>query len=456
MRSNIILRHRTLQFVRRYLDERRFIEIETPILTKETPGGAREYLVPSRLQPGRAYALPQSPQQYKQLLMVAGMERYYQIARCFRDEDLRADRQPEFTQLDIEMSFVDEEDILQLTEALFTALVSSVSDKRILTTPFPRLTFKSAMEDYGTDKPDMRFGLLLTDLSDIVKDSQFGVFSSVLAGGGEVKGIRAPGLAGYTRREIDDLTRFVVSRGAKGLVTIALTSGGPKSPVMKFLSDVEVAAMAQRLGAREGDLLLIVADMPPVVAAALGELRVELGRRLNLLDKNLMAFCWIIDTPLLEWNAESKHWQAKHHQFTSPLDDDLPLLDTDPGAARAKQYDVVCNGFEVGGGSIRIHRRDIQEKIFRLIGLTDEEAFGMFGHLLEAFEYGTPPHGGIAPGIDRLVMLLAGEDNIRQVIAFPKTQSAVEPMTGAPGAVDVGQLTELGLSVNKIPADQVT
>ena len=445
VRNNILLCHRTIQFIRRWLDERGFVEIETPILTKETPGGAREFLVPSRLQPGRAYALPQSPQQYKQLLMVAGMERYYQIARCFRDEDLRADRQPEFTQLDLEMSFVDQEDVLQLTEALFTALVPAVSDKRILAMPFPRLTFKAAMEAYGTDKPDLRFGLLLTDLSDIVRESKFGVFASAVAGGGEVKGVRAPGLAGYSRREIDDLTRFVAAHGAKGLATIALTPEGPKSPVLKFFGEQEVAAIVERLEAQEGDLLLIVADQPAVVAESLGELRVEIGRRLGLLDRNVLAFAWIIDTPLLEWNEQEGHWQAKHHQFTAPRDEDLPLLDGEPGAARAKQYDIVANGYEVGGGSIRIHRRDIQEKIFRLIGMSDEEAFAMFGHLLEAFEYGTPPHGGIAPGIDRLVMLLAGEENIREVIAFPKTQSAIEPLTGAPGPIAERRWRELGL-----------
>ena len=447
MRNNTVLRDRAIGFIRDWLHQRGFLEIDTPILANESPGGARSYLVPSRLQAGRFYALPQSPQQYKQLLMVAGFERYFQIARCFRDEDLRADRQPEFTQLDLEMSFVDQEEVLNITEALFAALVPAVSDKRIATVPFPRLTYRESMERYGNDKPDMRFELLLTDVSDLVRGSGFRAFDAALEAGGQVKAIRGPGLAEYTRREIDELTSFVKSRGARGLVTLALTSEGVRSPLTKFLGPDQLQAIVQRLEGAEGDLLLFVADLADIVATALGDLRVEIGRRLGLLDRSRLAFVWIIDPPLLEWNAEEAHWQAKHHQFTAPLDEDLPLLDVAPGSARAKQYDIVANGYEVGGGSIRIHRRELQARMFRLMGMTDEEANELFGHLLEAFEYGTPPHGGIAPGIDRLVMLLAGEDNIREVIPFPKTQSATEPMTGAPTPVSEARLRELHVKV---------
>ena len=443
MRNNLLLRDRTVFFIRQWLHERGFIEVETPILANETPGGARSYLVPSRLQPGHFFALPQSPQQYKQLLMVAGVERYFQIARCFRDEDLRADRQPEFTQLDLEMSFVDQEDILSLVESLFIDLVPAVSDKQIATIPFPRLTYQEAMDRYGNDKPDMRFGLLLTDLTDLAAGSGFRVFENAIEANGRVKGIRAPGLAAYTRREVDELTSFVKARGAKGLITIALTSEGIKTPLSKFMSEGQVRSLVERLEGEEGDLLLIVADEPAVVAASLGDLRLEVGRRLGLMDRNKLAFAWVVEMPLLEWSAEENQWVAKHHQFTSPMDEDIPLLDTNPAAVRAKQYDVVCNGYEVGGGSIRIHQRELQAKIFQLLGMSDQEANALFGHLLEAFEYGTPPHGGIAPGIDRLVMLLAGEDNIREVIPFPKTQSGTEPMTGAPSTVSERRLREL-------------
>ena len=449
MRNNLLLRDRTLSCIRQWLHERGFIEVETPILSNETPGGARSYLVPSRLQAGSFYALPQSPQQYKQLLMVAGVERYFQIARCFRDEDQRADRQPEFTQLDLEMSFVDQEDVLSLIESLFIELVPAVCDREITTIPFPRLTYEQSIESYGNDKPDMRFGLLLTDLTDLAPGSGFRVFEAALEAGGRVKGIRGPGMAAYTRREADELTSFVRARGAKGLVTIALTPEGIKSPLTKFMGEEQLRAIVERLEGETGDLLLLVADEPDVVATALGDLRLEIGRRLGLLDRNKLAFAWIVETPLLEWNAEEGQWQAKHHQFTAPMDEDIPLLDTDPGAVRAKQYDIVCNGYEVGGGSIRIHRRELQAKIFRLLGMSDQEANDLFGHLLEAFEYGTPPHGGIAPGIDRLVMLLAGEDNIREVIPFPKTQSATEPMTGAPTPVSEKRLQELHIKVEE-------
>jgi aspartyl-tRNA synthetase len=454
LQRSLTLRHRLLLAVRNYMDGLGFVEVETPILTKPTPEGARDYLVPSRVHNGEFYALPQSPQIYKQILMVAGFDRYFQIARCFRDEDLRADRQPEFTQLDIEMSFVDQEDVLSLIESLFIELVPAVSDKVITTAPFPRMTFDEAVDQYGNDKPDMRFGLLLTNVTDLAAKSGFRVFEAAVEAGGLVKGVRGPGMASYTRREIDDLTSFVRARGAKGLVTLALTPEGIKSPLTKSMDPQLLDELVKRLEGQEGDLLLFVADRPDVIAVALGDLRLEIGRRLNLFDRTKMAFVWIVDPPLLEWNADEGHWDAKHHQFTAPLDADEALLDTNPGAVRAKQYDIVCNGYEVGGGSIRIHRRDLQERVFRLMGMTDQEANEMFGHLLEAFEYGTPPHGGVAPGIDRLVMLLAGEDNIREVIPFPKTQSATEPMTGSPSPVTESRLRELHVSVASEAASQ--
>jgi aspartyl-tRNA synthetase len=383
--------------------------------------------------------------------MVAGMERYFQIARCFRDEDQRADRQPEFTQLDLEMSFVEREDIMQLTEGLFIGIVETVTKKRILTKPFPRLTYAEAMARFGVDKPDLRFGLELTDLTDLVAHSGFQVFANTAAAGGQIKGMRAPHCAGYTRKQIDELTEIARSMGAKGLVTVAvegesLSSSGLKSSVAKFFPEDQLLAIAQRLEAQPGDLLLIVADQPNVVADSLGRLRSEMGARLKLIDPNVLAFTWVVDFPLLEWSTEENRWQAKHHPFTAPMDEDLPLMTSDPGAVRAKAYDIVCNGFEAGGGSIRIHSRDVQELMFRTLGLNMDEAKLQFGHLLEAFEYGAPPHGGIAPGIDRLVMLLAGEDNIREVMAFPKSQSAVDIMTDAPSAISERQWKELHLA----------
>jgi aspartyl-tRNA synthetase len=443
MQRNMILRHRVVKFIRDFLSERGFIEIETPILTKSTPEGARDYLVPSRVHAGSFYALPQSPQQLKQLLMVAGFERYFQLARCFRDEDQRGDRQPEFTQLDLEMSFVEREDILQLIEEMYTLIVEEISGKKLLHKPFPRLTYDEAMARFGKDNPDLRFGMELTDVSDLVAGGGFGVFRNVVAAGGQVKGIRAQGLAGYSRKQIDELTEFVVAHRAKGLAWLAVGEDGIRSSFAKFLDDETVTALIQRLEGQPGDLLLFVADQPAIVAEALGRLRVELGERLGLRDRDVLAMAWIVDWPLFAWNEEEERWDPNHHLFTAPRLQDLPLLETDPGAARSQQYDLVCNDYEIGGGSIRIHQREVQEKVFDLIGLDVEDAKQQFGHLLEAFEYGTPPHGGIAPGIDRLVMLLAGEPNIREVMAFPKTQSAADLVVGAPSPVTDEQLGEL-------------
>lgn len=454
MRENIMLRHQVVKFIRDFLDAEGFIEIETPILIKSTPEGARDYLVPSRVQPGKFYALPQSPQQIKQLLMVAGMEKYYQIARCFRDEDTRADRQPEFTQLDLEMSFVEDEDILSLMERLFTALITTVKPDMKIITPFPRFSFDDVMDRFGTDKPDLRFGLELKDLSDIAVQSDFDIFTAAIASEGKVKGIRAPGCATYSRKQLEDLNQLARSHGAGGLITIALggTEGGSlnkltsemvHSVAAKFLTLEQVKEMAKRLEANLGDLLLIVAGAPETVNNALGAIRQEIGQQLKLADPNTLAFAYIKNFPLLRKNGATGHWEPEHHPFTRPWDEDESFLDTAPEKVRSKHYDMICNGFEIGGGSLRIYTAKLQRKVFQLLGYTNQEIEERFGHMLEAFEYGAPPHGGIALGIDRIAMLLAGRETIREVIAFPKNQSAMDLTFNAPAPVTEEQLAEL-------------
>jgi aspartyl-tRNA synthetase len=442
------LRHRVTKAIRDFLDGEGFLEVETPILTKSTPEGARDYLVPSRVHPGEFYALPQSPQIFKQLLMVAGFERYYQIARCFRDEDLRADRQPEFTQIDIETSFMSQEDIMQLTERMM-AYVMKVAKGIDISLPFPRMSYDEAISRYGSDKPDTRFGLELVDVSEIVKNSSFKVFAGAVANGGQVKAINVKGAADqYSRKDIDALAEFVARYGAKGLAWLKMEQGGLKGPIAKFFTEEEQNGLIQALEAEAGDLLLFVADHKKVVADALGALRVKLGKDLNLIDETKFHFLWITDWPLLEYDEEDGRYYAAHHPFTMPVREDLPQLETNPEKVRAQAYDLVLNGYELGGGSMRIFEREVQEKMFRALGFTEEEARKQFGFLLEAFEYGTPPHGGIALGLDRLVMLLAGRTNLRDTIAFPKTASASCLLTEAPSPVSEQQLEELHLVVN--------
>src|SRR5713101_7628361 len=448
MREKMVLRHRVVKAIRDYLDEREFLEIETPILMKSTPEGARDYLVPSRLYPGEFYALPQSPQQLKQLLMVAGMDRYFQIARCFRDEDQRSDRQPEFTQLDLEMSFVAEEDVMVLIEGLLIYLIEKTPKKRIKQRPFPRLTYAHVMDRYGTDHPDLRFDLPLVEISDLASEGSFGVFQNALAANGMVKGIRVPGAGGYSRKEIEELTEFARMLGAKGLVSLSISPANEvKSPLTKFMSPDEVRAIIDRLQGEPGDLLLFVADSAKVCNDVLFRLRVRLGERLNLVDPGEMAFCWVVDFPLLHYDEEGQRYEAEHNPFSGMDEAHIDRLDSAPLHIREKQYDIICNGYEIGGGSVRINVAEIQHKVFALMKLDDEQIKEQFGHMLEAFEYGAPPHGGIALGIDRLVMLLANQDNIREVIAFPKTQSATDLLMGAPSPVDEKQLRELHLQV---------
>jgi len=457
MKNAMIIRHKVVKYIRDFLDSEGFLEIETPILIKSTPEGARDHIVPSRLYPGNFYALPQSPQQLKQLLMVAGFEKYFQIARCFRDEDSRADRQPEFTQLDLEMSFVTQEDVLSLTEDLFTGLLESLFPDKKFMKPFPKLSYEQSMEDYGTDKPDLRFEMKMSDLGNTAKKTEFNVFHNVLDNGGIVKGFSAPGCGEFTRGQIDELTEFVKERGASGLIAIGINGAGEslepidmdkvRSNITRFLTPENVKDFAISTGAANGDLVLLVAGEPKSTNASLAALRHEMGIRLELADPNMMMFAFVTDFPLFEWNLEERRWDASHHAFCMPKDGFSKYLSNDPGKVIAQSYDLVCNGLEMASGSIRVHNRELQEDIFGVLGYSREEVSERFSQLLDAFEYGAPPHGGIAPGIDRLIMILMGKDSIRDVIAFPKTQSQMDPLFGAPSAVEQSQLEELHIEV---------
>ncbi len=461
MAANLALRHRVVKYIRDFLDGRGFLEVETPMLMKSTPEGARDYLVPSRVHPGHFYALPQSPQQLKQLLMVAGVERYFQIARCFRDEDQRADRQPEFTQLDLEMSFVDETDVLDLMEELYTGLARETAPHMRVTSPFPRMTYAEAMRRFGSDKPDLRFGIEITDISSMVAGSGVGVFTSALAeSGGTVRGIVAPGCAGYSRRELENLTDIVRGQGARGLATIGLDAeagtaiselqpDNVRSALARHLDIETVRSIAEAMGAGAGDLLLIVAAHENVASASLSALRTELGERLELADPDELVFAFVTEFPLFEAGDKEGSLNSVHHPFTAPTPEDAGLLEESPTAVRSRAYDLVVNGLELGSGSIRIHDRELQDRIFALLGHSPDEIQERFGHMLEAFEYGVPPHGGFAPGIDRTVMVLAGEPNIREVIPFPKTQSAQDLMMSAPSTVDEQQLVDLNLRLRE-------
>ena len=447
LQRNLRMKSHVMTLTRQFFAGEGFLEVETPMLGKTTPEGARDYLVPSRVHPGCFYGLPQSPQLYKQLLMCSGMDRYIQIARCFRDEDLRADRQPEFTQIDMELSFVDVDDVIEVNERYLKRLFQEVLGIEVKL-PIQRMTWQEAMDRFGSDKPDLRFGMELTDVSDVVQDCGFGVFTGALENGGSVRGINAKGQGGMPRKKIDKLTAFVKDYGAKGLAYIAIQEDGSvKSSFAKFLSEEQMSALVKAMDGEPGDLLLFAADKNKVVWDSLGALRVELAKQLELLDKNEYRFVWITEFPLLEWSEEQGRFVAMHHPFTMPMEEDLAFIDSDPGKVRAKAYDIVLNGNEIGGGSVRIHQNDIQEKMFEVLGFTREQAYSQFGFLLDAFKYGVPPHAGLAYGLDRLVMLMAGEDSIRDVIAFPKVKDASCLMTEAPTPADEKQLEELGLSI---------